>query len=112
MQTDTLHDDVVGRSFTFHELDHDAIAADELRYLRQLSRQREDADVQRDVMRALFLDSLVPLTVDARVLDGTVTLSGTVDSEWEREDAKCLASSVPGVFGIVDVLSLLPRPMW
>src|SRR4051794_19306164 len=37
---------------------------------------REDADVRGAVLQALMLDSLVPPTVDARVDDGWVTLSG------------------------------------
>jgi osmotically-inducible protein OsmY len=72
--------------------------------------RRPDADVQREVRRALLLDSLVPLTVDARVRDGIVTLSGWTGSEWERADAITLASCVPGVWGIADQLSVLPGP--
>jgi osmotically-inducible protein OsmY len=70
--------------------------------------RRPDADVQREVRRALLLDSLVPLTVDARVRGGIVTLSGSVSSEWERADAISLASFVPGVWGIADQLSVVP----
>lgn len=68
---------------------------------------RPDADVQRDLYRAFVLDSLAPMTVNARVRDGIVTLNGTVASEGEREAAKYIASCVPGVFGIVDNLDLL-----
>ena len=71
-------------------------------------RGRLDADVQREVLRALLLDSVVPMTVDAQVRDGIVTLSGMVGSEWEREEAKYLASCVPGVLGVADELRLLP----
>lgn len=83
--------------------------ADELRRWWRASR-RLDVDVQRDVTRALCLDGLVPMTVDAQVRDGIVTLSGTVDAEWERDYAKYLASCVPGVLGIVDGSHRLPRP--
>jgi osmotically-inducible protein OsmY len=69
---------------------------------------RPDADVRREVLRALLLDSMVPLTVDASVHDGFVTLSGRVGSHREREDAKYLASCVPGVLGIEDELLLVP----
>ena len=47
-----------------------------------LAAERPDADVQRQVLRALLLDTRVPLTVDARVHDGIVTLTGLVASEW------------------------------
>lgn len=45
---------------------------------------RPDADVRREVLCALLLDSLVPLSVDAQVSDGIVTLMGIVGSERER----------------------------
>src|SRR6266540_5604348 len=39
--------------------------------------RRADAELRGDVLRALMLDSLVPNTVDAKVEDGFVTLTGT-----------------------------------
>src|SRR5260370_18984100 len=72
--------------------------------------QRNDADVRRDVLRALMLDSLVPMTVDAQVQDGIVTLSGTVNWYREREDAHFLVACVPGVLGISDQTTLMPAP--
>ena len=71
---------------------------------------RPDADVQREVLRALLLECLVPLTVSARVADGIVTLVGTVGWEQEREDAKHVAGCVPGVLGIIDDLVRLSCP--
>jgi osmotically-inducible protein OsmY len=71
---------------------------------------RPDADVRREVLRALLLDSLVPLSVDAYVSDGIVTLTGTVTSERERKDAMYLAACVPGVIGVLEELAYLPRP--
>ena len=65
--------------------------------------------MQRQVLRALLLDTRVPLTVDARVHDGIVTLTGLVTSEWERGHARSAATSVPGVLGIDDHLVVLPR---
>jgi osmotically-inducible protein OsmY len=75
---------------------------------RRDATRRDDADVRRDVLRALLLDSLVPLSVDAEVSDGVVTLTGTVGSECERTDATYLAGCVPGVVGVLD--QLIPRP--
>jgi osmotically-inducible protein OsmY len=71
---------------------------------------RDDAEVRRDVLRALLLDSLVPLTVDAEVSDGVVTLTGTVGSECERKEATYLAGCVPGVVGVLEHLIPRPRP--
>jgi osmotically-inducible protein OsmY len=71
--------------------------------------RRDDAEVCRDVLRALVLDSLVPLSVDACVSDGVVTLSGTVGSDHERKDAIYLAGRVPGVVGVLDEFAPWPR---
>jgi osmotically-inducible protein OsmY len=65
---------------------------------------RPDDDVRRDVLRLLLLDSLVPITVDAQVSDGVVTLTGTVGAECERQGAKYLAGLVPGAVGVIDEL--------
>ena len=73
--------------------DDDELTGDQVDRLLQVAR-RHDADVQRDVLAALRLENLVPLTVDVRVADGIVTLTGTVGSEQEREDAKQVAGYV------------------
>src|ERR1700760_1151993 len=49
--------------------------------------RRADADLRGDVLRALALDSMVPQSVDAKVSDGFVTLSGTVDWQYQRDEA-------------------------
>jgi hypothetical protein len=79
-------------------------AAQNLERLREVT-DRPDPEVRRDVLRALLFDSLVPLTVDAQVRGGVVTLTGTVAAECEREDARYLASLVPGVCGVIDGLA-------
>ncbi len=73
-----------------------------------LAGQRNDIEVRRDVLRALILDSLVPLTVDAQVRDGIVTLTGTATWHHERDDAMFLVACVPGVLGILDEITLIP----
>src|ERR1700754_1196733 len=45
--------------------------------------RRDDADIRGDVLQALMLDSMVPKTVDAEVNDGYVTLTGTVDWQYQ-----------------------------
>jgi hypothetical protein len=71
---------------------------------------RDDSDVRGDVLRALIQDSLVPLSVDAQVQDGIVTLTGTVRWHRERDDAVYLAGCIPGVLGVIDNLVLIPAP--
>lgn len=85
------------------------LSADQLARLRNTD-LRDDADLRRDVLRALMLDSLVPMTVDAQAFDGVVTLSGTVTADAERVDAMLLAGCVPGVLGILDDIRLISAP--
>jgi osmotically-inducible protein OsmY len=62
--------------------------------------RRENADLRGDVLQALMLDSLVPTTVDASVYDGFVTLTGTVDWQYERDEAEFVAGNLIGVLGV------------
>jgi osmotically-inducible protein OsmY len=72
---------------------------------------REDADVRGSVLQALMLDSLVPSTIDARVDDGWVTLTGTAAWQYERDEAEFIAGNVLGVMGVDDEIDLLsPEP--
>jgi osmotically-inducible protein OsmY len=113
MNADALTRSVITRRFRLGELDNAAAVHRRVPAARHgfdgWLAELPDADVQRQVLRALLLDTRVPLTVDARVHDGIVTLTGLVASEWERGHARSSASSVPGVLGIADHLSVLPR---
>ena len=73
--------------------------------------EKEDADLHGDVLQALILDSLVPPTVDARVYDGWVTLTGTAEWQYQRDEAELIAGNVFGVIGVDDEIELdTPRP--
>jgi osmotically-inducible protein OsmY len=62
--------------------------------------RRADADLRGDVLQALLLDSLIPTTVDAKVEDGYVTLSGTVDWQYQRDEATFVAGNILGLTGV------------
>ena len=68
--------------------------------------KRDDADLRGDVLQALMLDSLVPMTVDAKVRDGYVTLIGAAQWQYQRDEAEFLTASVPGVSGIENAITL------
>ena len=74
------------------------------------SSRRDDADLRGDVLQALMLDSLVPMTVDAKVRDGVVTLTGTAQWQYQRDEAEFLTASVPGVSGIDNDITLTSTP--
>ena len=48
--------------------------------------------------------------VDAKVRDGVVTLTGTVDWQYQRDEAEFLTASVPSVAGIDDDITLTSTP--
>jgi len=72
--------------------------------------KREDADLRGDVLQALMLDSLIPKTVDAKVSDGFVTLTGTADWQYQRDEAEFVASNIAGAFDVFSEITLNPRP--
>ena len=74
------------------------------------SSTRDDAELRGDVLQSLMLDSLVPMTVDAKVRDGFVTLTGTAQWQYQRDEAEFLTASVPGVSGIKNDITLTSTP--
>jgi osmotically-inducible protein OsmY len=73
--------------------------------------KRSDADLRGDVLRALMLDGLVPSTIDAKVDDGVVTLTGTADWQYQRDEAELVTSSITGTLGVTDEIELVhPSP--
>ncbi len=72
--------------------------------------KRADADIRGDVLQALMLDSLVPSTVDAKVEDGFVTLTGTADRQYQRDEADFVASNIVGALDVYDQIELTYSP--
>jgi osmotically-inducible protein OsmY len=73
--------------------------------------RRADADLRGDVLQALMLDGLVPASVDAKVEDGFVTLTGTADYQYQRDEAEFVASNIVGALDVFDEIELThPTP--
>jgi len=68
--------------------------------------KRADADLRGDVLQALMLDSLVPKTVDAKVEDGFVTLTGTSNWQYQRDEAELVAGNIVGALDVYDEIEL------
>jgi osmotically-inducible protein OsmY len=51
---------------------------------------------------------MVPSTIDAKVKDGYVTLTGTAGWHYERGEAEMVAANVPGVTGVRSEIVLEP----
>jgi len=77
----------------------------------QKAAQRDDADLRGDVLQALMLDSIVPTSVDAKVDEGFVTLTGTANWQYQRDEAEFVASNIVGVVDVFDEIKLeYPKP--
>jgi osmotically-inducible protein OsmY len=70
------------------------------------ARKRQDAELRADVLQALMLDDLVPRAIDVTVCDGVVTLTGTANQRYERDEAWLIASRTPGAREVVDRVEL------
>jgi osmotically-inducible protein OsmY len=68
--------------------------------------KRSDAELRGDVLQALMLDSLVPASVDAKVTDGFVTLTGTADWQYQRDEAEYVTSNIVGALDVYDEIDL------
>ncbi len=80
----------------------------EVRLLNE--QKREDADLRGDVLQALALNGLVPPTVDAKVDDGFVTLTGTAEWTFQRDEAGYVAASIVGALDVLNEIELKPTP--
>lgn len=70
--------------------------------------RRTDAELRGDVLQAMMLDSLVPSTIDAKVDNGVVTLTGKANWQFQRDEAESVAGNILGVMGIEDDVDLVP----
>jgi osmotically-inducible protein OsmY len=73
--------------------------------------RRSDAELRGDLLQAMMLDSLIPSTIDAKVNDGVVTLTGKANWQYERNEAETIAGNLSGVMGLEDDVELIaPSP--
>src|ERR1700741_4259656 len=72
--------------------------------------RRDDADLRGAVLQALTLDTLVPGTIDAKADDGRITLTGTANWQYQRDEAEFLATNILGVMSVNDEIDLVQPP--
>jgi osmotically-inducible protein OsmY len=70
--------------------------------------RRGDAELRGDVLQALMLDGLVPNTVDVKVDDGYVTLTGTAQWQYQRDEAEDVASNIVDALDVYNEIELKP----
>lgn len=65
----------------------------------------EDSDIQKAILAEIDKNTWAPTaSIDVSVIGGTVTLSGTIFDDRERNALKVLAENVPGVRAVRDNL--------
>jgi osmotically-inducible protein OsmY len=70
--------------------------------------KRDDADLRGAVLQALTLDSTIPSTIDAKVANGDVTLTGTANWKYQADEAEFVAGNVRGVVAVDSEVELVP----
>jgi len=75
----------------------------------RLKQERTEPELARDVVRALELRSTIPASVQAVVHDGHVTLTGSVDWLFQKEEAEKAVRHLRGVRGIFNHIEVKPR---
>jgi osmotically-inducible protein OsmY len=76
----------------------------------RLAAERTDADIAAAAVRALEWDADVNVdNLDVTVSKGWVTMKGTVDWQFEKDDAERVVRRLTGVKGVSNLLTVKPR---
>jgi osmotically-inducible protein OsmY len=87
------------------------LSVDDALAVRILGGQRhEDADLRGRVLQALMLNGLVPSTIDAQAKNGVITMTGSANWQYQRQEAYATAANVPGVAEVIDQVRLEVMP--
>jgi len=74
-----------------------------------ISAVRTDEDIARAVATHLEWNSEVPASIKAQVTDGRINLSGTVDWQYQKDEAERTVRALTGVKGVANDISVVPR---
>ncbi len=80
----------------------------EVRLLNE--QRRDDADLRADILQALMLDGAVPKTIDVKVQDGLVTLTGRARWQHQRAEAERVAGNIVGTLDVLNHIELQHPP--
>jgi osmotically-inducible protein OsmY len=76
-----------------------------------LSDERTDADIAAAAVKALEWDALLPIeAIDVTVSKGWITLKGSVDWQYQRDEAERVVRRLGGVKGVTNLISIKARP--
>jgi len=87
------------------------VIANDLTVKLASSSVRTDTEIAHQVVTALLWDVNVPDTkITARVADGWVTLEGTVEFAFQKQEAYYAVRNLTGVRGVTNLIALAPAP--
>lgn len=75
----------------------------------RLKLERTDTDIAANVVNALELHSTIPDGVQAAVHNGYVTLTGTVDWMFQKQDSERVVRHIRGVRNVMNHIGIAPR---
>jgi osmotically-inducible protein OsmY len=76
----------------------------------RLARERTDADIAADAVRALELDAFVPTEkIQVTVSRGWITLRGEVEWQYQKEEAERVVRGIEGVRGVSNLITVKAR---
>jgi osmotically-inducible protein OsmY len=83
--------------------------ASEIKVELPSSATRSDEDIARTAIDHLDWDYSVPSTVKVQVTDGWVTLKGTTEWQYQKEEAERAVRPLKGVKGVFNEISVTPK---
>ena len=83
--------------------------ASEIKVELPSSETRTDEDIARTAVNHLDWNYLVPATVKVQVTDGWVTLTGTTEWQYQREEAERAVRPLKGVKGVFNEIVVTPK---
>ncbi len=83
--------------------------ASEIKVELPFSATRTDEDIARTAMTHLEWNYSVPNTVKVQVADGWVTLQGTTDWQYQKEEAEIAVRPLKGVKGVTNEITVTPK---
>ena len=84
--------------------------ANDIEVRLSFSSERTDADIAAAAVRAIEWDAFLPADkIDVTVSKGWVTLKGTVDWQYQKDDAGRVVRRLTGVTGVTNSITVRPR---
>lgn len=83
--------------------------ADDLKVKLPSRHERSDTDIARTALSALDWDIEVPTGLKVKVVDGWLTLEGSVEWQYQRAAAERAVRNLTGVKGVTNLLTVAPK---